>query len=39
MEKILVVEDNIALLHLQKDWLEGAGYQVRTATDEPSARK
>ena len=39
MEKILIVEDNIALLHLQKDWLEGAGYQVCTAIDEPSARK
>ena len=39
MEKILIVEDNIALLHLQKDWLESAGYQVCTAIDEPSARK
>lgn len=39
MEKILIVEDNLALLYMQKDWLESAGYQVRTAIDEPSARK
>ena len=39
MERILIVEDNLALLHMQKDWLENAGYLVRTAIDEPSARK
>lgn len=39
MKKILVVEDNITLLHMQRDWLENSGYQVVTAVDEPSARK
>lgn len=39
MKKILIVEDNLALLHMQKDWLENAGYQVCTAIDEPTARK
>ena len=39
MERILIVEDNLALLHMQKDWLENAGYVVCTAIDEPSARK
>lgn len=39
MGKILIVEDNLTLLHMQKDWLESAGYQVCTAIDEPAARK
>lgn len=39
MRKVLVVEDNITLLHMQRDWLENAGYRVMTAIDEPSARK
>ncbi len=36
--KILIVEDNISLLQRQKDWFEQAGYDVMTATREPSAR-
>ena len=39
MRKVLVVEDNITLLHMQRDWLENAGYRVMTAIDEPSAHK
>ena len=39
MKKILIVEDNVTLLHLQKDWLENFDYQVYTAIDEPSARR
>lgn len=37
--KILIVEDNVALSGIQKEWLERTGYEVRTAVDEPSARK
>ena len=39
MRKVLVVEDNVTLLHMQRDWLENAGYRVMTAIDEPSAHK
>lgn len=39
MKKILIVEDNLMLLHLQEEWLKNAGYEVCTAIDEPSARK
>ena len=39
MKKILIVEDNIALLHRQKEWLENSDYLVYTAVDEPSARR
>lgn len=39
MKKILIVEDNIALLHRQKEWLENSDYLVFTAIDEPSARR
>lgn len=38
-QKILIVEDNIMLSHMQKTWLEQAGYRVSTAIDEPAARK
>lgn len=38
-QKILIVEDNIMLSHMQKAWLEEAGYNVTTALDEPAARK
>ena len=38
-QKILIVEDNIMLSHMQKAWLEEAGYSVSTAIDEPTARK
>lgn len=38
-QKILIVEDNIVLSHIQKTWLEEAGYSVSTAVDEPTARK
>lgn len=37
--KILIVEDNVALSGMQKEWLERTGYEVKTAIDEPSARK
>lgn len=37
--KILIVEDNVVLSGIQKEWLEWTGYEVRTAVDEPSARK
>lgn len=38
-QKILIVEDNVMLSHMQKAWLEEAGYSVCTAIDEPAARK
>lgn len=38
-QKILIVEDNIMLSHMQKAWLEEAGYIVSLAMDEPTARK
>lgn len=37
--KILIVEDNVVLSQLQKEWLERAGYEVATAMNEPIARK
>lgn len=37
--KILVVEDNLILCDLLEKWLLKAGYDVVTATDEPSARR
>lgn len=37
--KILIVEDNVVLSQLQKEWLERAGYEVTTAMNEPIARK
>lgn len=36
--KILIVEDNIGLSQMQKDWFEQAGYDVVTAMNEPIAR-
>ena len=38
-KRILIVEDNIALSHIQKDWLEREGYSVATAMNEPFAHK
>ena len=38
-QKILIVEDNIMLSHMQKAWLEEAGYSVSTVMDEPTARR
>lgn len=38
-QKILIVEDNVVLSQLQKEWLERAGYEVVTAMSEPIARK
>ena len=38
-KRILIVEDNITLLHIQRDWLEREGYSVATAIDEPFAHK
>ena len=36
--KILIVEDNISLSKMQKEWFEQAGYDVVTAMNEPIAR-
>lgn len=36
--KILIVEDNIGLSQMQKDWFEQAGYDAVTAMNEPIAR-
>ena len=36
--KILIVEDNISLSQMQKDWFAQAGYDVVTAINEPIAR-
>lgn len=36
--KILIVEDNIGLSQMQKDWFAQAGYDAVTAVDEPTAR-
>ena len=33
--KILIVEDNISLSQMQKDWFAQAGYDVVTAMNEP----
>lgn len=38
-QKILIVEDNVGLSQMQKDWLLQAGYEVTTAIDEPAARR
>ena len=35
----LIVEDNIILSQIVKDWLEREGYAVATTIDEPYARK
>ena len=36
--KILIVEDNVGLSQIQKDWLSRAGYDAVTAMSEPIAR-
>ena len=36
--KILIVEDNISLSQMQKDWFSQAGYDAMTAMSEPIAR-
>lgn len=36
--KILIVEDNVGLSQMQKDWLAQAGYDAVTAINEPIAR-
>lgn len=36
--KILIVEDNVGLSQMQKDWLARAGYDAVTAMNEPLAR-
>lgn len=36
--KILIVEDNIGLSQMQKDWLSQAGYDAMTAMNETIAR-
>ena len=36
--KILIVEDNMSLSQMQKDWFSQAGYDVMTAMSEPTAR-
>ncbi|MFQ7267562.1 MAG: sigma-54-dependent transcriptional regulator [Paraprevotella clara] len=36
--KILIVEDNMSLSQMQKDWFSQAGYDVMTAMSEPIAR-
>ncbi len=36
--KILIVEDNISLSQMQKDWFAQAGYEAVTAMNEPIAR-
>ncbi len=38
-QRILIVEDNVVLSQLQKEWLERTGYEVATAMTEPIARK
>ena len=38
-KRILIVEDNITLSQIVKDWLEREGYAVATSIDEPYARK
>ena len=39
MKRILIVEDNVTLLQLQKDWLQREGFEVMTAMNEPAARR
>lgn len=36
--KILIVEDNVGLSQMQKDWFSQAGYEAVTAMNEPIAR-
>lgn len=36
--KILIVEDNMSLSQMQKDWFSQAGYDAMTAMSEPIAR-
>lgn len=36
--KILLIEDNVLLSQVQKEWLEKSGYDVVTAMTEPMAR-
>lgn len=38
-QKILIIEDNVVLSQLQKEWLEKSGYNVMTAMNEPIARR
>ena len=38
-KRILIVEDNVTLSHIQRDWLEREGYLAATAMDEPIAHK
>ena len=38
-KRILIVEDNVTLSHIVRDWLEREGYSVATAMDEPFAHK
>lgn len=38
-KKILIVEDNVALAKVQKEWLGTDGFEVMTVMDEPAARK
>lgn len=38
-QRILIVEDNVVLSQLQKEWLEKSGYEVVTAMNEPIARR
>lgn len=36
--RILIVEDNVGLSQMQKDWFAQAGYDAVTAISEPIAR-
>lgn len=36
--KILIIEDNVGLSQIQKDWFDQAGYDAITAMNEPVAR-
>ena len=38
-KRILIVEDNVTLSQIVRDWLEREGYSVATAMDEPFAHK
>lgn len=38
IRKILIVEDNMSLSQMQKDWFSQAGYDAMTAMSEPIAR-
>lgn len=38
-KRILIVEDNVTLSQIQKDWLCREGYEVATAMDESVARR